>query len=513
MVTTKTKATTSVTKKNTSKTTTAKETVVKKQCDLSVLHVSPEFSPLAKIGGLADVAGTLPLAELALGVDARAMLPAWSGVKEKVEKLGKLDKKPLGTLYIALNARVCEITVLKATLKGLTIYLLDNEEFFGNKAVYPTENNARTVEPFVLMSYAAFELPKVTGFEPQILHVHDWPSAFIPCALQYHKHYWKLRDKYKVVFTIHNMAHQGLFDPNCLPEWGFDWSSFAWGKDETLEYWGLVNLMKGALNYSDAITTVSPSYRQEIATSQYGYGLEGVINKNAHKVFGILNGIDYSVWGSSTDKTIPASFNTRSFKGKEKCKQAICEQFGFADPTLPLAVYIGRLVDQKGVGLLAEALKQTNGVMNTLIIGSGNDYYQGLISDYVDNTPYAQKFFGFNEELAHVAYAGADMLLMPSLFEPCGLSQIIACSYATLPLVRATGGLRDTVIDAREKNGNGFVFYNVCANELADTIRRAAETYKDKATWKKLMLNAKNADFSWKVSATQYTDLYKNLLK
>ncbi|OUO95254.1 glycogen/starch synthase [Cloacibacillus sp. An23] len=479
---------------------------------IKALHVSPECAPLSKKGGLGDVAGSLPKALRGAGVDARVLTPAWPGVLDKARELGALPQRPVGAVSVAINWRAVTAKVWRANISGLPVYILENDELFSNGDIYPDTLNAETAEPMIFLSYAAMELEHAAKWKPYIIHSHDWPTAAIPAALRWHRHYASRAADYDTVHTIHNIAHQGLFSYDCLNGWGFRPDSY-WG---TFEFYGQVNLMKGAINNAEAVTAVSPSYSWDIQTRDGGFGLDGVMAANKQKLSGILNGIDYDVWNPRADKLIPAHYSADRLDGKKSCRRALMEKFGWEDDGRPLVIFVGRLTEQKGVDIMLDALAQfmPDGIY-ALIIGSGSDMFNRRLEDFrAAHAECVRTVTGFSEETAHLAYAGGDILVMPSLFEPCGLSQLIAFAYGTIPVARATGGLADTVIDADgSPDGTGFLFTDYRIDELAKALGRALAAKADAERWRRIMRSAMKRDFSWNASAAEYAGLYKKILK
>lgn len=485
------------------------------ELNIKVLHVSPECAPLAKKGGMGDVVGSLPKALRSAGADARVVMPAWPGVLDKARDLSALPQRPLGTVCAALNWRPVSARVWRANIDGLPVYILENDELFSNEAVYPDRMDAKTSEPMIFLSYAALELSSTIRWKPQIIHSHDWPTAIIPSALRWHRYYSQYAGEYDTVYTIHNMAHQGLFPPDCLNGWGFFPDSFSRYDMGSLEFYGQVNLMKGAINSSDAVTTVSPRYSWDIQTRDGGFGLDGVMSANKSKLRGILNGIDYDVWNPHTDELIPAHYTVTHREGKKACRKALMEKFGWNDDGRPVVIFVGRLTEQKGVDIMLDALESfVHGRIYALIIGSGNDFYNRRLEEFRQNhEDSVRTVTAFSEENAHLAYAGGDILLMPSLFEPCGLSQIIAFAYGTIPVARATGGLADTVIDADSSpDGTGFLFSDYSIAELREALERALSAKNDQERWNAIIRSAMKKDFSWDTSAREYINLYKGVL-
>jgi starch synthase len=476
-----------------------------------VLHVASEMAPLAKEGGLGDVIGSLPKAMKRKGIDARVILPAFPGVMENVKKHGYASSALPERIYVALNWRVYSAGVTEVDVDGVPVYLLDQPELFSDPRIYPMSLNLETVMPFAFLSYAALELSGCTGWKPDIIHVHDWSSAILPIALRWHKHYKAARADYDVVLTIHNLAYQGIIDPSVLAAWGLTNEAFSL---DSMEFYGQVNILKGGIVASDAVTTVSPHYSWDIQTQDGGFGLHGLFGTLRSKLTGILNGIDYDVWHPDIDVMIPAKYRPDDISGKLKCRKKLFEICEWVDDGRPVALFVGRLVQQKGVDILLTALERMLGDnCRAIVIGSGLPQYEEWAGEL--KRAYPDRFWcfvGFGDDIAHVAYAGADILLMPSLFEPCGLSQMIAMAYGTIPVVRNTGGLADSVIDFDgSPDGTGFIFSDYSAEELAQAAYRAIDAFDDKSRWSVVIRNAMRANFSWATSTEAYISLYDNL--
>ena len=480
---------------------------------LRILHVTPEMAPLAKLGGLGDVLGALPKSLREKGVDARVLLPAFPGVMENVLRAEYPCEKLPERIHVALDWRVYSATVWKADLNGLVVYLLEQPELFTDEKVYPMILSAQAVLPFVFLSYAALELPGCISWEPDIFHVHDWSTAILPIALMWHRHYKSRSSSYDVVLTIHNLAHQGIIAPGVLASWGLTNEAFLL---DSMEFYGQANILKGGILASDAITTVSPHYSWDIQTQDGGFGLNGVFSAMRAKLVGILNGIDYDIWSPSSDKILPANFSSDDLSGKYICRKSLLEKCGWEDDGKPVMTFIGRLVQQKGIDIMRVALDRIlPGNCRMVLIGSGLPQYEVWAHEL--RSAFPDSFWcltSFDENSAHLAYAGADMLLMPSLFEPCGLSQLIAMSYGTIPVVRSTGGLADTVIDFDgSPDGTGFLFSDYTVDEFCMAIDRAISAFSDKQRWDNLIQNAMHADFSWSASTDAYIEMYDNLRK
>lgn len=478
--------------------------------DLKVLHVSPEAAPFKKVGGLGDVAGSLPGALNRNGTDCRLLMPAWEGVLDKARDLGfslsRLSRKAQGVI----RWKIYRGTVWKASREGEAVYFLEEPDLF-DRAVYPDELTAESAAPFIFLSLAALDLPDTARWKPDIFHCHDWGTAPLPSALRWHLHYKDSSYDYKTVFTIHNLAHQGILPLHSLADWGL-------GEDATrmegMEFYGAANLMKGALTASDAITTVSPSYAEEIMTEEDGEGLGGLLKSLSHKVSGILNGLDDQYWNPKTDPFLPARYSPEDRGGKTLSRKALLKKARWEDDGRPLLTSVGRLVEQKGLSILLPAIDRIiNMGCRLFILGSGSREYEEALSTAAARLPDSLFLLrGYDEPLAHKVYAGGDIFLMPSRFEPCGLSQLIALRYGTPPVARAVGGLKDTVVEHDGPDGNGFLFHGYTPDGLVDAVHRAMTVMKDKKAFSALVSRGMRADFSWNRSAPLYQRLYESLL-
>jgi starch synthase len=479
--------------------------------DRKVLHITPEMAPFAKQGGLGDVLGALPKAMMAHGVDARVLMPAFPGVVESVRKHGYSVVTLPDKIYVALNWRVYSSAVLHVDVDGVSVYLLEQPELFHNHKIYPMSLNLETVMPFAFLSLAGLELPGIAGWKPDIIHVHDWFTSILPIALRWHRHYRAMRPDYDVVLTVHNLAYQGVVEQSVLAAWGLTSEAFSM---DSMEFYGQANILKGGIISSDAVTTVSPHYSWDIQTPDGGFGLHGLFKSLRGKLTGIMNGIDYEVWHPDIDAELPARYSADDMSGKAVCRKHLLERCGWSDDGRPIALFVGRLVQQKGVDILFTSIERMLGEScRAIVIGSGlsqyEDWARELAGLHPDNF---WCFIGFGEDLAHLAYAGSDILLMPSLFEPCGLSQMIAMAYGTVPVVRNTGGLSDSVIDFDgSPDGTGFIFSDYSAEELAQAAYRAMDAFGDKNRWPAVVRNAMTSDFSWATSTGAYISLYDNL--
>lgn len=477
-----------------------------------VLHIATEMAPLSKVGGLGDVIGSLPKALRKIDVDARVLIPAYPKVFRQIETLGMKLTRVRRNICVALNWRVYTSKLWKTEVQGVPTYLLDNPGLFGTQEIYPDILTPETALPMAFLSYAALELPYALNWKPQIFHGHDWPSAMLPVALRWHRHYRTFIERYDTVMTIHNLAHQGILSPSVIEGWGLDRKSFH---VEGLEFFGQANFLKGAIVTADMITTVSPRYSWEIQTPDGGMGLDGILTRNRDKLLGVINGLDDTAWDPEQDATLPAPYGSGNLGGKKKSRQFLLDHCEWEEDNSPILAFVGRLVDQKGIEIFLPAVEEllSHGC-RLVVVGSGFSVYERNLEDLANRFPdRLNVMIGFNEKLAHLIYAGSDIFLMPSLFEPCGLSQLIALRYGTVPVVRAVGGLADTVIDVEgAEDGYGFVFADYNTQELLGAVDRALVHYSNPEQWKKIQRSGMTQNFSWEKSASIYRDLYYKLL-
>jgi starch synthase len=477
---------------------------------MRIVFAASECVPFSKTGGLADVVGALPRALAALGHEVSVFLPRYKQTKlAQAQTVVRSITVPFDDEY-----RFCSV-LDGGKQSGVQFYFIEYPPFFEREALYgtPTGDYPDNAERFSLYSRAVLEASKIIGI-PDVFHCHDWQSAQIPILLRsVYANDPALRNA-PVVFTIHNMGYQGVFPPDTLPLLMLPWDLFTMDK---LEFYGKVNFLKGALVFSDFITTVSKKYSQEIQTAEYGFGLEGVLRNRAGTVTGILNGVDYSEWSPETDKYIVARYSSEDLSGKQLCKKDLMEQFGVAnaDLSLPVIGIVSRFAAQKGFDLIAQVadrLAREN--MIVVALGAGDKEYEELFLRL--NKIYPQKFavkVAYDNAIAHKIEAGTDMFLMPSRYEPCGLNQIYSLKYGTIPIVRATGGLDDTIepFDPKTGKGTGFKFSEYSGEALLQTIRAALAAFEDKPSWQKLMRNGMAKDFSWNASAKEYVRVYERV--
>ncbi|MDR0898001.1 MAG: glycogen synthase GlgA [Oscillospiraceae bacterium] len=477
---------------------------------VKVLFAASECVPFVKTGGLADVVGALPPVLVAQGLDVRVILPKYGAMPEKYAQ--QLRHVVDFEVELGWRRQYCGIETLE--LSGVTYYFVDNKYYFDRPYIYGLGGDEW--ERYGFFCRAVLNALPLIDFQPDILHCHDWQSGMIPALhkIQY-QHLPFYRDM-RSIQTIHNLQYQGIFGikevQDCL---GLGDSLFT---DDKLECYGMANYLKAGMVYADEITTVSPSYAEEITTAYYGERLEGLLRARREQLKGILNGIDVGEYDPTTDPAIAATYSADDLTGKAACKAALQKELGLEiDPDAPLVGMVGRLSNQKGLDLLDRVIGDVmkNGVQ-LVVLGQGEGRYIDLFSWAESAYPgRLAARFEMNHGLAHRIYAGADLFLMPSQFEPCGLSQMIALRYGTIPVVRETGGLRDTVLAYNEFNGegNGFTFFNYNAHDMLNTLSRAVAYYRDQpGIFKTLMLRGMAGDYSWDRSAGEYKALYHALL-
>jgi starch synthase len=477
---------------------------------MHIAFVASECVPFSKTGGLADVVGALPGALAALGHQVSVFLPRYRQTKlSDPQTVVRSITVPFDDRY-----RFCSV-LTGGSQSGVRFYFVDYPPFFDRDALYGTSagDYPDNAERFALLCRAALEASKILGV-PQIFHCHDWQSALLPILL--HTQYAEdpaFRDV-ATVFTIHNIGYQGLFAPDTLALLTLPWDLFTIDK---MEFFGQVNLLKGALAYSDFVTTVSKKYSQEIQTTEFGFGLEGVLRDRSATVAGILNGVDYNEWGPQVDKFIVAKYSPGDLSGKAQCKQDLLAAFGMtnADPRVPVIGIVSRFAAQKGFDLIAQIMERlAREEVIVVALGNGDKQYEEMFLRL--NKQFPQKIavkVAYDNAIAHKIEAGSDMFLMPSRYEPCGLNQIYSLKYGTVPIVRATGGLDDTIEpwDARTGKGTGFKFTEYSGEALLLTIREALRAFRDQTSWQVLMRTGMMKDFSWNASAKEYVRVYERV--
>ncbi len=482
---------------------------------LRVWFLASEVGPFAKTGGLADVAGSLPACLKNLGVDVRVGLPFYRMAKDgdfKAQKVLEGLEVPLG------NTRLRGDVLETSTEEGVPVYLFDREDLFDRPNLYgtPEGDYYDNLERFAYFCRAALLFAGKMGFQFDVVHCHDWQTGLIPAYLKTLYRADSFFSNAASVFTIHNIGYQGLFPPDRLHVCGLPGTEF---NVDGLEFWGKINLLKAGIVYADAITTVSPRYSEEIQTPEFGMGMDGILRKRSADLYGILNGADYTCWNPATDRHIMNHYSLGNMRGKRKCKAGLVKELGlhqrFVDR--PVLGMVSRLAPQKGSDLLAQIVEDVVGLdAGLVILGAGEETYQALFLEL--GRKYHESVgvtIGFDEGLAHRIMAGVDMLLVPSHYEPCGLTQIYALKYGTVPIVRATGGLDDTIdaFDPGSGEGTGFKFSDYEARAFLDKIREALKVFEDGSGWMKLVESGMRADFSWEKSAREYVSLYEKVIE
>ncbi|MDE6606100.1 MAG: glycogen synthase GlgA [Clostridia bacterium] len=495
----------SKTKKSTASNQQQKNTKI--DFDKKILFATSEAVPFIKTGGLADVAGSLPKALVDGGVDCRVILPLYMDIKQEL----RAKMTYIGNLYVNLSWRYQYCGLFKAEIDGVIYYFVDNEYYFKRSGLYGYFDDG---ERFAFFARAVIESIKLMeGFAPDIIHSNDWQTALIPVFLDVFYRGDDLYKNIKTVFTIHNIEFQGRYsgfmsgDVLGLPTWAREYVDFD----------GDVNYMKGGIERANKVTTVSQTYAQEILNSYFGYGMNNILVNRQFKLSGIINGIDVAANDPKTDKYAYANYDLKSFELKAENKMAFQKDLGLpVDKNIPMIGMVGRLTHQKGLDLLSPVITRILDMgVQLVILGTGDYKYEEMLRSCQSRYPgNLRSLITFSGELASKIYCASDMFLMPSKFEPCGLSQMIAMRYGSLPIVRETGGLKDTVIpyDYTTGNGTGFTFYSYNAYEMLNAVERAVGMYRDyKQDWQKIVNNAMTQDFSWKNIALRYVDLYKEL--
>ena len=489
---------------------------------LKILFVTSEVVPFVKTGGLADVSAALPQTLAELGHEVRIVVPKYGAVDDRKFKIHEVVR--LKDIKIELAGKEVIFSLKSCFLPGqkirVQIYFLDNQEYFGSRnSLYGDPMTGKDYpdndERFIILNRAVFELIIKLGWIPDIIHCNDWQCGLIPTYLKTVYSGEENFDKFKTLFTIHNLAYQGEFSKSSFKKTGLP---DKLNSPKGILHKGKLNFMKSGLVYADAINTVSKTYANEIRTdSVIGSGLKDVLSKRKDDLYGIINGIDTKVWNPDRDKHLPKKYSIKNVEQKAVNKQALAEKFGFEfKEDTPIIGLISRLFDSKGIDLIEKILPQLLKLdIQMIVLGTGDKKYHSFFDQIAKK--HSDKFacyLGFNDDLAHLIEGGADILLMPSKYEPCGLNQMYSLNYGTIPVVRETGGLADTVkkFNEKTKEGTGFVFKKYNAKELLTEIKRALKVYRDKDTWNKIVKAGMKEDFSWNSSAKKYIDLYKTIL-
>jgi starch synthase len=480
---------------------------------MRLLFVASEVEPYSKTGGLADVLGALPAALAGMGHDVMVVSPRYGSIDAHRFKLRSSGKtisakfpygEPMAELFLAPH---------RDAHPHLRHVFLDQPAFFGRKGIYGEggdyPDNARR---FAFLSKGALEAARALGFRPDVVHGHDWQTGLLPLHLDQERWDSAFFGRTRSVFTIHNLGYQGVFGKEIMGDLGIPWEYFTMDR---LELHDRVSFLKAGLELSDQVTTVSRRYAEEIQTPEHGWGLDGALRSRHHRLTGILNGVDYKEWDPSTDESLPERYSPADLSGKTRCHHSLAETFGLRiGPETLVVGIVTRLAYQKGIDLVLEASQQLMELDCALVVlGDGDPAQeQGLRYLAMHYPGRCANYIGFDRKLSRWVIAGSDALLMPSRYEPCGLSQLYALRYGTVPIVRATGGLDDTVVDATQPDGTGFKFEPFARDSLVNAVRRAVDAFRNRHAWRELMLRGMRSDFSWQASAHHYEALYKELV-
>lgn len=477
---------------------------------LKVLFVASEAVPFIKTGGLADVAGSLPKELQAQGIDVRVVVPKYSKIPTKyTSKMKNIYK---GIVNVAWRQQYCGVEYLE--YDGIKTYFIDNEQYFKRSELYGYDDDA---ERFSFFCRAVLDMLPQIDFVPDVIHCNDWHTGLVSVILKAEHAQSELYANIRTIYTIHNLKYQGIFGKEIMGDvLGLDWKHY---NDGGLEYNNCVNFMKGGIVYSDFITTVSDTYAKEIQYQYFGEGLDGLLRERWQDLRGIVNGIDYDIYNPKTDKEIFVNYDQSTVEKKAANKVKLQEQLGLPmRRDVPMLAIVARLVAPKGLDLVAHIIDELvqNEDVQLVVLGTGDKEYEDLFKTLAWHYPTkVSANITFSNDLAHRIYAASDIFLMPSQYEPCGIGQLIALHYGSIPVVRETGGLKDTIQNYNKyaKVGNGFTFPNYNAHEFLFTIKRALCYYSDSSIWEKIVQNAMNSDYSWKQSAKQYKELYHSLKK
>ena len=474
---------------------------------MKILFVASEAMPFIRTGGLGDVAGALPKSFLRLGHDARVIIPFY---KDEIKSTYRDTLRFVGATEVELGWRRQYCGVYEAVYEGITYYFVDNEYYFKRKGLYGHFDDG---ERFAFFSKAVLDVLKMVDFYPDVLHTNDWHTALTPVYLDV---YYRGDERYKgikTVYTIHNIEFQGKFDQSIFD----DILGLPESAKNLVIYDGCVNYMKGGIECSAVVTTVSDTYATEILDPFYSYGLESILEERKYKIHGVVNGIDTKLYDPSKDKALFVNYNKENVADKKKeNKKALCEMLNLSyDENRPLIAMVTRLTEQKGLDLVGAVIGEIlRADLQVVILGTGEWKYENVVLQLEDEYPH--KFRGilqFSSDLASKLYGASDLFLMPSKFEPCGLSQLIAMRYGSVPIVRETGGLKDSIINFEKNTGNGYTFKGTNAWDMYDVIKKALDDYQNEELWKKQVTKVMNKDFGWSTSAKEYIKMYEEILE
>ncbi len=469
---------------------------------MKILYAASEALPFAASGGLADVLGSLPTAVAAEGNDCRVIMPMYRSIKPEVRN--KMTYLGDVTVDVAWRKQYCGVYMIKHG--NVVYYLIDNPYYFMRDGMYGFYDDC---ERFVFFSRAVLEIIPLINWKPEIIHCNDWQTAMIPVFYEILYKYHREYENIKTIYTIHNIQYQGVYGREVVTEL----MGLPAYHTNILEFDGCVNLMKGAIEKANLITTVSPTYANEVLDPWYSYGMDRALIRRRDGIKGILNGIDIKNYNPKTDKVIAKNYSPTNISGKAVCREQLLTEMGLPIDDNPVIGIVTRLVAHKGIQLIQRVFHEMIGLgCKFVILGSGEKIFEDFFLEMQEQYPLQVKTnLGFKPELSRKIYAGADFFLMPSQNEPCGLAQMVAMRYGTIPIVRETGGLKDSVRDAGGKNGNGFTFKTFDAMDMLDAVKRAVAVYGTKRKWTSLIKRAMNCDYSWCVSAKEYIEMYNKL--
>lgn len=485
---------------------------------MNIAFVSSEVVPFAKTGGLADVAGALPKEIKKLGHEIKVFMPKYYSVDEKRFNLDYLSW--IGSIPVRVAGRTMDVHFHQGFLpnSNVEVYFIDFPRYFHRHTLYT--NDFDEDERFILFQKATIELIQRLNWKPDLIHINDWQTGLIPLLIKDNYSWDKKFSKTATLYTIHNIGYQGNYPKESLYKAEIDPKYFK--SPGQVEQGGRVNFMKAGISFADAINTVSETYAKELLLPEYSFGMDSVLKYRSEDFYGILNGIDYRIWDPNTDKHIPSNYSIDDLRGKLKNKKALLERFGLNfNENIPTIGIISRLAVQKGFDIILSSLEYLMGLdLQIVLLGSGENEYESSFNALANK--YSHKFgiyLGYNNELSHLIEAGSDMFLMPSHYEPCGLNQLYSLKYGTIPIVRKTGGLADTVLDWDERqalgfeDGTGYSFNDSNGYALTNAVERAIRNFNTKPVWKKIQTNGMRKDFSWEKSAEKYIELYKTANK
>lgn len=483
---------------------------------MKIAFVTSEVAPFAKTGGLADVSGALPVELAKKGNDIKVFLPAYDSIKSKNFDLKKIDVFNHINVRVGENTYTIELYELEDTNNKLTYYFIGNSTFFDRNAIYTDSYDEN--QRFIFFQKAVIELIQNLKWSPDIVHCNDWQTGLMPMLLKHNYSWDRMFDKTATIFTIHNIGYQGVFAKDTIHY--AEIPSEYYNPGGACEFYGNISFLKTSICLADIITTVSPTYAKEIMTEEFGSGMQGILQTRVDDLYGIINGVDYNIWNPELDDLIPYKYSINNLEGKLKNKKVLLEKINLPyNKDVPVIGIVSRIVSQKGFDIFVDAVKYLKELkVQWVILGKGDYYYENKLIEVAKLYPNNISVnLHYDDAFAHLIEAGADIFLMPSKYEPCGLNQIYSLKYGTIPVVRRTGGLADTIKDWDEnyfnnQSGCGFVFDGYHGYLLYYAVKRAVSSFNNKNYWSKLIKNAMNCDYSWGKSAESYLKLYEQAL-